>query len=229
MININPKELYEFLKNNGISHLYHANTVTTSCTFIRQGGLLSRGAVESKKLLQTPQDSDTIDKKYNVWNDIFLDVLDLHKFFPRENYYGPVCFVLKSELLLDNNLPNLSITANNPIYWSENNDSLNYINSLEDYINNFETSCKNKIIQQKMITIHSNNWLLPFNPYLVNIILDNPYIDNFYDKAYNKLSNELINNNLNKSLLKERHCTNCFCSKNYKNKYTHDDLEKLFL
>lgn len=54
------------LKNKGISHLYHANTVKTSCTFLRNGGLLSRGAVEKLKLEQSPQSSDEIDKKFDV-------------------------------------------------------------------------------------------------------------------------------------------------------------------
>lgn len=56
---------------------------------------------------QTPQDSDALDKKYNVRDDIFEDALDLHATYRRANYYGPVLFVLKLELLRKNALKGL--------------------------------------------------------------------------------------------------------------------------
>lgn len=72
MISLNPKELYDFLVSKNINHFFHANTVRTSCTFIEEKGLISRGCVESRGLIQTVQSSDLIDKKFNVWNDIIL-------------------------------------------------------------------------------------------------------------------------------------------------------------
>ena len=45
----------QILKKKGVSHLYHANTMITACTFIENGGLLSRGAVEDLGLSQSPQ------------------------------------------------------------------------------------------------------------------------------------------------------------------------------
>lgn len=59
--NIDPIELYYFLKSKNIEDFYHANTVTTSCTLIKQKGLLSRGTFERKGLEMTPQSSDDCD------------------------------------------------------------------------------------------------------------------------------------------------------------------------
>ena len=39
-------DVYDVLQTKGVNILYHANTVTTSCTFLRIGGLASRGYVE---------------------------------------------------------------------------------------------------------------------------------------------------------------------------------------
>ena len=97
---LNNLELHKFFQEKGITHLYHANTVTTSISFIQAGGLLSRGDVEKNDLLQTAQESDGVDKTFDVWNDIFLDTADLHKLFSRQNRYGPVLFVFDVNLLL---------------------------------------------------------------------------------------------------------------------------------
>src|SRR5690606_37273074 len=104
---------YQYLTENGITHLYHANTVATSMTFIEQNGLLSRGAVEARQLFQTPQDSDEIDKAIDVWNDVFFDSDDLHGYFPRENRYGPVSFKFFVDLVLNENY-HFWVTKNNP-------------------------------------------------------------------------------------------------------------------
>ena len=93
-------ELHNLYKQKDIHFLYHANSVATAITFIKQGGLLSRGAVESKGLYQTPQSSDAIDQVFNVWNDIFLDTIDLHGYFPRQNLYGPISFQFPIDFLL---------------------------------------------------------------------------------------------------------------------------------
>src|SRR5690606_6072642 len=106
-------QLYKFLSEAGISKLYHANTVTTSISFIKADGLLSRGAIESSGLVQTPQKSDWIDKEYNVWNDIFLDTIDLHSYFNRQNYYGPVLFQLSAKFIIEEDY-DISITKKNP-------------------------------------------------------------------------------------------------------------------
>lgn len=45
LMELDPREIYEVLKRQNILFLYHANTVSTSCTYIEQDGLVSRGAV----------------------------------------------------------------------------------------------------------------------------------------------------------------------------------------
>ncbi len=65
-------DLKQVLLNKNVNHLYHANSVATACTFLENGGLLSRGLVEKLNLYQTPQESNEQDKKMDVFNDIFL-------------------------------------------------------------------------------------------------------------------------------------------------------------
>ena len=130
---LDPIEVLDLLKEKNIDFLFHANTVATACTFIEQGGLLSRGAVEDSGLLQTPQMSDELDKKYNVWNDIFFDSIDLHKKFKRQNYYGPVLFKFDVNILASPNMPELWITRDNPTRWNyKQTDSDRYFQSLEE-------------------------------------------------------------------------------------------------
>jgi hypothetical protein len=95
-------EVYGVLKQIGAVHLHHANSVNTSCTFLEQGGMLSREFVESHKLLQTAQSSDGVDKTYGIWDRIFLDHVDIHDRGGRArgaNYYGPVLFIFDIEIL----------------------------------------------------------------------------------------------------------------------------------
>lgn len=49
------KEVYRILREKGLQYLYHANTVATSLTFIKQNALLSRHYVEANNLVQTWQ------------------------------------------------------------------------------------------------------------------------------------------------------------------------------
>ena len=89
MICLDPKELYEFFESKKLKYFYHANTVRTSCTFIEQNGLMSRGYVEYKGLTQTPQTSDEVDKKFDVWNDIFWIYL-----ICMDTFHEKICMVL---------------------------------------------------------------------------------------------------------------------------------------
>jgi len=118
-----PSGVYTVLRGIGASLLHHANTVPTSCTFLEQGALLSRGYVEDHGLTQTPQYSDEADKKYGIWHRVFLDHVDIHYRGGRKkgpNQYGPVLFVLNLDVLLK--LPTTSevlVTKLNPVHWKE--------------------------------------------------------------------------------------------------------------
>lgn len=115
----NPEEIHNILSKKKVKYLYHANTLATSQTFIEQGAILSRGYVEKHGLYQTIQTSDMLDKKFDIWDDIFIDGIDIHAHHRKPNKYGPILFCLNTELLLTLQHP-LLITRFNPIYWPEN-------------------------------------------------------------------------------------------------------------
>lgn len=234
MIEVSPKELFNFLSGRKIKYFFHANTVKTSCTLIGQKGLLSRGEITRRMLSMTEQTSDDIDKIYNVWNDIFFDIVDLHGYFPRQNLYGPVCFKLSNEFLLDKDLPNICITKNNPIYWKQDMfDEEKYYLTVSEYASEFDKNMKNRTIQAKMFTIHDTSKRIPFKKYLVEVILDNPRVT-VKDKELFPIAKEALVSAIDKAgfdmnILKVRKCTNCFCRVNYMNQVPIAELEKLFL
>lgn len=234
MIGVDPIDLYEFFESRNIECFFHANTVRTSCTFIEQNGLLSRECVEYKGLVQTSQTSDDADRFFNVWDDIFVDVVDLHGYFPRQNFYGPVCFVIDNSFLLDKNLPNICITKDNPVNWRKTIPEKNrYYDSVQEYADEFDNNLRGKKIHSKMLTIRGTHKKIPFDKYLLKISLDNPLVDlngiNLYGEARGNIFSALKKAGLSKSLLETRTCSNCFCHDNYLNKVEPEDLEKLFL
>lgn len=233
MIEISPTELYDFLESKNLKYFFHANTVRTSCTLIRQKGLLSRGEIAKRNLPMTPQSSDEIDKIFDVWNDIFFDIVDLHGYFPRQNLYGPVCFKLSNKFLLDDNLPNICITKNNPIYWDINmTEEEKYYSSVDEYISDFEKNMRNLSIQTKMFTIHNTTKRIPFKKYLIEILLDNPRVKinehALFPDAKQAILSTLNESGFDTNMLKIRVCSNCFCKENYFKQVSIDELEKLF-
>ncbi len=113
-------DVYVVLKKTGARHLYHANSVTTSYTFLKQGGLLSRGFVEDHYLKQTPQSSDEIDKKHGIWHRIFLDSVDIHDRAGERNRYGPVLFQFDLNILLKLIAgTEILVTKKNPVHWDD--------------------------------------------------------------------------------------------------------------
>jgi hypothetical protein len=225
-------ELYHKLIENNIYYLYHANSLTTSLGFIHNAGLLSRGAMEKRNVQQTGQNSDGIDKKFNVWNDIFLDTVDLHGYrysgYSRQNIYGPVLFILKVNLLLDSRFNNVWITTNNPSNWNESDiEEDRYFDTVDNYIRDMGINR-----QQKMITIRNMNDSIPFSEYLECIKLDNPQRcfakpqSNVYQYAYNKLNNAVNKAALNVNVI-EHKCNNCYCIENYKD-MNRMELDKYF-
>lgn len=140
---LNSSEVYKVLEEKGLKFFYHANTVKTSITFTEHFSLLSRGYVEKNGLGQTPQTSDDNDKKFGIWDYIFLDANDLADYFSRPNVYGPVLFVLTNKLLLDPKIPTVRITKMNPCYWNQEM-TINemYYTNIEDFRQNYMTGNK---------------------------------------------------------------------------------------
>lgn len=156
---INGTELYDLLLENKVTNLYHANTLSTSITFLNEGKLLSREFVENNNLFQTPQDTDKKDKTLGIWNDLFLDTFDLTSKF-NINCYGPITFVIKLEFIKDYKI---LVTKNNPCYWNTNR---NYLRGIDDF-----KKAKYPKSADHMITI--NNAQIELNDYLEKIIYYN--------------------------------------------------------
>lgn len=165
----NGKIIKNTLLRKGITELYHVNSVQTSATFFSVGGLLSRGAVEGKGLKQTSQITDSDDKLFNIWNDVFFDSCDIHSRIKKPNSYGPVCFVFDVDLMDYEYLPDIKITLQNPKSWANQKSNNRYITDIEQFKkNNFGME----------LTLVNCMDVIPFNPYLKKVILDNPNTEN---------------------------------------------------
>lgn len=221
-------KLHSFFTEQGITHLHHANTLATSVTFIQNGGLLARGDLERNGLYQTFQSSDSDDKLFDVWDDVFLDTDDLHTYFRRQNKYGPILFKFNIDFLLNENL-DIWITKNNPIYWHG-------VTSVQDrYFQNIdEVRLKWDEIekQRKMITVRKPNKPVLFNS-LEEIIVDDPRAQYngtvFSTEMINALDAVTQNDQKLRNKAKLRICNSCYCYQNYLTEVTVDTLAKLFL
>lgn len=163
-------DVYRVLQNNRVTHLHHANTVTTSCSFLQCGGLASRGFVEKRGLTQTSQYTDEADKKYGIWNDIFMDGVDIHTRASRRNLYGPVLFLLPADVLM--RLPKgteVIVTRKNPAKWSDGEqDSERYFQTLSE----LEAGYRYGNFGQHVI-VRGPSGILPFDAQ-IEILLDDP-------------------------------------------------------
>ena len=230
---LDNKKLYDFLIEKEILVLYHANTVRTSLTYFKELGLLSRGAVENKGLIQTEQSSDEIDKVINVWNDVFLDTVDLHSFFPRQNYYGPVLFELSIELVQNTEFE-IWITKNNPINWKkESTNEERYFVSMEELIEKWDTIAR----QRKMITIRHNNTPILFQ-YVKRIIVDDPKVSfkdeenkiHVFNETVKIIKEVITNDHPLKGKFITRDCNGyCYCISNYLHQHNKQEIKRLFL
>lgn len=227
---LNNKELYNFFVAKNILVLYHANTVSTSLTYFEQNGLLSRGAVENLKLVQTTQSSDEADKILNVWNDVFLDSTDLHTFFSRQNHYGPILFEFDIELLKNEDYE-IWITKDNPIYWNTNSsDEEKYFQSVGELDKDWDNYAR----QKKMITIRNNSKPILFE-YIRRVVVDDPRViitpenTHVFNEAFTKIKKAITDEHILKGKFSTRICTNCWCRDNYLNQVTPVNLKRLFL
>jgi hypothetical protein len=114
---IPSKHVYEALRDVGVTSLYHANSVVTATQFLRHNALLSRGTVERNGWIQTPQQSDSQDKRYGIWFDVFMDSVDIHNRARRANAYGPVLFEFDLEIIQRTYTGRIWVTKLNPTKW----------------------------------------------------------------------------------------------------------------
>lgn len=215
---LSAKALYAIFKEKGVENLYHANTVQTSLTFIDKRALLSRAYVANNGLIQTPQKSDNEDKVYNVWDDVFLDGIDLHNKYSRANKYGPILFVLKIDLLTSQYISEVLIPKNNPWYWKPNeNWDDRYYSNIEDVKRDYLTG--KSLDSRIMFTFRSPETTIKLNKYLKHIIIDKPKIfisfksegqKNIGDFTLEKISESLKRNGLGHISVAHRHDSGIF-------------------
>lgn len=89
---LDPFEVIKALKGKGIEHVFHANSIETSLSFLRHGALLSREECNRRKAPMSWQPSDKTDIKYGIFDDLFFNLRDLHNQFECANQYGPILF-----------------------------------------------------------------------------------------------------------------------------------------
>lgn len=207
----------EVIKNilieKGITRLYHVNSVATACTFLENGGLMSRGAVEDRGLFQTPQETDDQDREVDVFYDIFFDSVDIHKRIGNINHYGPVAFVYSVDLLDVLPQGKVKITKDNPIRWnSKMTESEKYF--LSEHELRFGL---NKGDFTQHLTVCHQAKPLSFD-YLNKMILDNPGVNNteYFENAYHHLQ-DLINKYAPGISFEVRQCPlECCCQEQYR-------------
>jgi hypothetical protein len=214
-----PKHVREVFLENNIQFIYHANTVLSSCHFIRRKALISRGTMERLGLKQTSQYSDELDKLYSIWFDIFADSVDIHDRGSKENSYGPVLFVFDVSLINKANTGNIWVTKINPTEWKGVLRENRWFQSKKDFEVNFVYAefCQ-------MIVFRHCGGELPFKHYLKEIILDDPCLRDksedadYYSVAYGALRSALVDAGLDVPIRKRECNDNCNCFRNYKQK-----------
>jgi hypothetical protein len=132
-MDLDSSQVYDVLVKKDVKLLFHANTIGTSKTFLENGGLLSRQYAEAKQLFQTPQKSDSKDKELGIYNDVFLDGVNVSLSVLNYNFYGPVLFGFELELLRAGILGTVRVTKMNPVHWTKSmTPDACYFNSVEE-------------------------------------------------------------------------------------------------
>ncbi len=209
------RQVHDLLTSEGIRHLYHANSVVTSCQFIKAGGLIARGHLDRKGLPQSRQYTDDTDVRHSIWFDIFLDTVDIHDRVSSVNKYGPVLFVLSVDLLKRPTTGKIWYTRSNPSKW----DSLHpnkpkWFETINDLKKGF---IKNEFDQ--MIVARHCGGELPFGKYLEKIVVDDPGKNvggvDAYSMAYGALQLACTDAGLDIDI-ERRECDDCNCTQFYK-------------
>jgi hypothetical protein len=208
-------EIYDILAARGVMHLHHANSVKTSLSQLRLGGLASRALVERQNLPQTIQFTDAVDREYGIWGDVFVDTVDIHRRISNRNKDGPVLFVLNVRVLCA--LPptaRVLVTRLNPSKWTDNcSDAERYFLTAAELKNGFSVGDFDQ-----MLVIRTAEAIVPFTQYLEEIVLDEPKLmvgtSPEFDAAAYALSNALAALNLQVPV-NRRACAPCNCIASY--------------
>lgn len=209
------QEVYDILVSRNVTRLFHANSVKTSLSLVGLGGLASRELVDSSGLAQTNQITDSIDRKYGIWGDVFMDTVDIHQRVSDRNKYGPVLFVMDVAVL--RTLPataQVLITRLNPSKWdSTSSDAERYFLSIADLmagldIGNFD----------QMLVVKTNDKVVPFGSHLQAVTLDEPRLSTGKGQEFNDAEAGLNAALLAKGIgikVSQRLCSPCGCTSSY--------------
>ena len=219
---MNSLEVKNVLGEKCVRYLYHANSVLTSISYLEHGGIMSREYTENCGYPQTPQQSDDTDRLFDIYNDIFLDSVDVHEYSKNVNHYGPVLFVYSLDVLDEVQDFDVCVTRINAMYRLESNvsESQRYY---EDSTQLRASFVKGNFGQS--ITIRHISQPLSFD-HLVKIIIDDPGEDKkaYLDNALYTLK-PLLKRIGKENILEIRHCDEkCRCLEvynNYKEGYTY--------
>ncbi len=208
--------VHTLLEEKGIDNLYHANTVLTSCQFLKTGAFLSRGNLERHGYHQTPQTSDAIDKKYNIWFDVFADFVDIHHRGRMINNYGPVLFVIDPSILLESSTGRVWITKRNPTKWSGLSDKNRWFQSVDEVAEGLIYGD----FDQMLVFRHCGGEL-PFEGFVKKIILDDPEFTlgggiDVFSMAYGALMLAMEEGSQEISIEKRRCRLGCDCKESYR-------------
>jgi hypothetical protein len=213
---LHPESVYEILKDKGVETLHHANSVITSCQFLRSGSLISRGTIQRNELYQTPQKSDSIDIEHGVWFDIFTDSVDIHARASQVNFYGPVLLVLDSEIIKDPYTGKVWVTKLNPMKWDGKPYEKRWFTSEEDLERNFKYGRFDQ-----MIVFRHCGGELSFKDYLREIILDDPQLEvaesqiDYYSMAFGALRLAMAEGGIEAEISKRECGQYCRCVRRY--------------
>lgn len=213
-------DIYGILKHIGVTHLHQANSVITSCTYLRQGGIVSRGFAEDHKLQQSAQPTDELDRKYGIWHMIFVPHVDIHDRQGQTkapNLFGPVLFVLNLDVLL--RLPpgaEVRVTKRSPAYWYDTEpDSARWFQNAEEVAQNLSPDDLHK-----MLAIQIPSGKLDFPNRRAQILLDDPRRQvlsgvDAYTHAETRLREAAAHSKVEVSIERRKCQVGCICASKY--------------
>ena len=214
-------DVEDTLRKMGATALFHANTVATACTFLEEGQLLSRNRVEASRLIQTPQGSDSLDRKYRIWDSVFVDAVDIHARASRRNQYGPVLFILSLSALSRTPIDNVWITRSNPTNWHPGEArSARYFPSMKQFKAGYGLGDFGS-----MLILRDTDGALPLAGRLLRVILDDPGTPvslpglefNVFPPALRALKNAAKIGGLKAISIEVRQCHDgCLCREEYR-------------
>ena len=210
------KHVHSVLVDAGVTDIYHANSVTTACHFLKLKSLLSRGSTERRGLRQTGQSSDEIDKRHGLWVDVFADSVDIHERASKRNRYGPVVLRFDVGIIEKTYTGRIWVAKLNPTKWSGTKRDERWFQTKADLDSNFTLGTFDH-----MLVFRHCGGELPFAGFLQEVIIDDPKMKtadgaDLFSIAYGAVRLALSETRLNVPISKRECASRCKCKSEYK-------------